>query len=64
MGRMHDKRLPNKNLVQLRRKIKKEVYKGNSLKVPEKYEKCPRVSSSVKGKPLPTPPRGREWATS
>ena len=27
------------------------------------YEKCLQVSSSVKGKPLPTPLRGREWAT-
>ena len=38
--------------------------RASLLKVPESYEKCLRVSSSVKGKPLPTPPRGREWATS
>ena len=31
-----------------------------SLKVPEKFEKWLRVSSSVKGKPLSTPPCGRE----
>ena len=35
-----------------------------SLKVPEKYEKCLRVSSSVKEKPFPKPPSWREWATS
>ena len=34
------------------------------LKLPERYENCLRVSSSVKGKPLPTPPSEREWATS
>ena len=34
------------------------------LKVPERYEKCLWVSSSVKGKPLAAPPSGREWATS
>jgi hypothetical protein len=40
------------------------LYKVGSLKVPERYEKCFWVSSSVKGKPLPAPPSGREWATS
>ena len=35
-----------------------------SLDVPERYEKCLRVSSSVKGKPLPAPPSGKECATS
>ena len=35
-----------------------------SLKVSKRYGKCLRVSSSVKGKPLPAPPSGREWATS
>jgi hypothetical protein len=30
---------------------------------PEKHEKFLRVSSSVKGKFLPTPPSGSEWAT-
>ena len=35
-----------------------------TLKVKEMYEKCLRVSSSVKGKPLPAPPSGRQWATS
>ena len=34
------------------------------LKVPERHEKCLRGSSSIKGKLLPTPPSGREWATS
>ena len=29
--------------------------------VPERYEKCLRVSSLMNGKPLPIPPRGREW---
>ena len=33
------------------------------LKVPDSYEKYLRISYSVKGKPLPTPPSGREWAT-
>ena len=32
-----------------------------TLQVPERNEKCFRVSSSVKGKPLLTPPSGREW---
>ena len=36
----------------------------DSLKVPKSYEKCLRVSSSVKGKSLPAPPSGREWAMS
>ena len=36
----------------------------NALKVPKWYKKCLWVSSSVKGKSLPTPPSGREWATS
>ena len=40
------------------------VYTRDSLKVPERNEKCLRVSSSVKGNPLPAPPSGREWATS
>jgi hypothetical protein len=35
-----------------------------SLKIPERYEKYLRVSSSVKGKSLSTHPRGRDWATS
>ena len=35
---------------------------GYFLKVPERYEKSLRISSSVKVKPLPTPPSGREWA--
>ena len=35
---------------------------GCSLKVPERYKECLRVSSSVKGKSLSSPPRGREWA--
>jgi hypothetical protein len=30
----------------------------DSLKIPERYEKCLLVSSSVKRKPLPTPPFG------
>jgi hypothetical protein len=34
------------------------------LKIPERYEKCLQVSSSVKGKLLPAPPSGREWAMS
>ena len=33
-------------------------------KLQERYEKSLPVSSSVKGKPLPTPPSGIEWATS
>ena len=45
-----------------------QKYKGiilsTSLKVPERYENCLRVSSSVKGKSLSTPPSGRNWATS
>ena len=40
------------------------LIKYGSLKVPERYEKYLRVSSSVKEKPLPAPPSGREWATS
>ena len=40
-----------------------QVIRRWGFKVPERYEKCLRVSSSVKGKPLPTPPSGREWAT-
>ena len=35
-----------------------------SLKVPGRYDKCLRVSSSVKEKSLPAPYSGREWATS
>ena len=35
----------------------------NSLKVPERYQKCLRVSFSVKGNPLSAPPSGRDWAT-
>ena len=34
------------------------------MKLPEKYEKCFRVSSSVNEKSLSTPPRGRKWVTS
>jgi hypothetical protein len=33
-----------------------------SLKVPERFAKCLRVSSSVKGKSVFTSPSGREWA--
>ena len=33
-----------------------------SLKVPEMYEKCLPVSSSEKGKSLPTPCSWRKWA--
>jgi hypothetical protein len=40
------------------------VIEVDSLKVAEMYEKCLWVSSTVKGKPLPTPSSGREWATS
>ena len=40
------------------------VILNGSLRVPERYEKCLRVSSSVKEKSLSTPPSGREWATS
>ena len=35
-----------------------------SLKVPERCEKCLWASSSFKGKPLPIPPSGSEWAMS
>jgi hypothetical protein len=35
-----------------------------SLKIPESYEKCLRISSSVKRNPLPAPPSGTEWAKS
>ena len=38
------------------------VYDTCSLKVPERYEGCLRVSSSVKEKSLSTPPSGGEWA--
>jgi hypothetical protein len=41
-----------------------KLYDLLNLKVPERYEKFLRVSSSVKGKPVPAPPNGREWATS
>jgi hypothetical protein len=34
-----------------------------SLKVSQRYEKCLRVSSCVKGKFPSTTPSGREWAT-
>ena len=30
----------------------------------QNHEECLRVSSSVNGKPVPTPPRWREWTTS
>jgi hypothetical protein len=40
------------------------IITNRSLKVPERYEKCLRVSTSVKRKPLPASPSGREWATS
>ena len=36
----------------------------SSLKVPERYEKCFRVSSTVKRKSITTPLRKREWTTS
>ena len=38
--------------------------KLQSLKVPERYEKCLSITSSTKGKSLPRHPSGREWATS
>ena len=48
-----------------RRNVEQKIIQPtSSLKVPERYEKCLRVSSSVKGKRLPTLPSGREWATS
>ena len=37
---------------------------NQTLKVPERYDKCLRVSSSMKGKHLSTPPSGREWTMS
>ena len=40
------------------------IHRKYSPKVPERYEECLRVSSSMKEKPLPTPPSGRDWATS
>ena len=35
----------------------------SSLKLPEKYGKCLRHSSAVKGESLSKPPSGREWIT-
>ena len=38
--------------------------KEDSLKVPERYERCVRISSSGKRISLPAPPDGREWTDS
>ena len=35
-----------------------------SLNLSERYDKCLRVSSSVKRKPLPATPSGGKWAMS
>ena len=53
------------HMVQLVSSIKSSsylVYTIHTLKVVERYEKWLWVSSSVKGKSLPAPPSGKEWA--
>ena len=40
------------------------IYSRELSKIPERYEKCFLVSSSLKGNYLPAPPSGRECATS
>ena len=55
---------PLKKVGPLMNLYKNSLNMINSLKVPERYEKCLRVSSSVKEKSLSAPPSGRVWATS
>ena len=59
-------REPNKSTKYKQEYLQKtiSVISKNSLKISERYEKCLRISSSVKGKSLPAPPSGREWVES